>query len=172
MGPIATMPSMPRTMAIRGTAFVAGIMLAGAAILLVAAVVELATGQPGMSLVDAYWVGRLPWTPIGVGMVLYGATTTVVVGLLASWLTPGWLQRLVCLAALLSTAFWWVTSPMLGMGGACCGPRPAYDPITMAYSTSAFALQFVVVPAVVVTIAVLLPARARRAPRAAAIRSA
>jgi hypothetical protein len=169
---MVTMLSMPGTMAIRGTAYAAGIILAGAAILLVAAVVELATGQQGMSLVDAYWVGRLPWTPIGVGMVLFGATATVVVGSVASWLEAGWLRRVVSVGALLSTAFWWLTSPMLGMGGACCGPRPAYDPITMAYSTSEFALQFVVVPAVVVTIAVLLPARTRPAEATGAIKSA
>jgi hypothetical protein len=166
------MRSAPRTMAIRGTAFAAGIMLAGAAILLVAAVVELATGQPGMNLVDAYWVGRLPWTPIGLGLVLYGATATVVVGSIASWLAAGWLRRVVSLGALLSTTFWWATSPMQGMGGACCGPRPAYDPITMAYSMPESALLSVVLPAVVVTIAVLLPARARRAPRAAMTGSA
>jgi hypothetical protein len=159
-------------MAIRGTAFAAGIMLAGAAILLVAAVMELATGQPGMSLVDAYWVGRLPWTPIGVGVVLYGATATVVVGSVASWLTPGWPQRLVCLGAMLSTAFWWVTSPMLGMGGACCGPRPAYDPITMAYSDPRSALVLVVVPALIVALVVLLPTRTRSAEATAAIKSA
>ena len=39
-----------------------------------AAIVEVATGEPGMSLVDGYWIGRLPWTPIGVGMALFGAT--------------------------------------------------------------------------------------------------
>jgi hypothetical protein len=159
-------------MAIGLTALAAVVLVAGAGILLVAAVIELATGQPGMNLLDAYRVGRLPWTPIGVGMVLYGATATVVVGSVASWLTPGWLQRLVCLGALLSTAFWWATSPMQGMGGACCGPRPAYDPITMAYSMPESTLLYVVLPAVVVTIAVLLPARARRAPRTAVTGSA
>jgi len=168
------MPTRSRaaTIAISATALAAGVMVAGAAILLVAALVELTTGQPGMNLVDAYWVGRLPWTPIGVGMVLFGATSTVVVGSLASWLVPGLLPRLVCLGALLSTAFWWAVAPTLGMGGSCCGPRPAYDPITMAYSTSEFALQFVVVPAVVVTIAVLLPARSRGVPVAGAPGSA
>jgi hypothetical protein len=163
---------MPSTIAMRGTAFAAAIMLAGAAIFLVAVVVELATGQPGMSLVDAYWVGRLPWTPIGVGMVLYGATATVVVGSIASWLAAGWLRRVVSLGALLSTAFWWATSPMQGMGGACCGPRPAYDPITMAYSDPRSALVLVMVPALIVAAVVLLPTRARPAEATAAIKSA
>jgi len=168
------MPTRSRaaTIAIRATALAAGVMVAGAAILLVAALVELTTGQPGMNLVDAYWVGRLPWTPIGVGMVLFGATATVVVGSVASWLTPGWLQRLVCLGAMLSTAFWWVTSPMLGMGGSCCGPRPAYDPITMAYSNPQSALLLVVLPALIAAAVVLLATRAHPAKAAVAIRSA
>lgn len=166
------MRSMPSTTAIRGTAFAAGVMLAGAAILLVAAVVELATGQPGMSLVDAYWVGRLPWTPIGVGMVLFGATATVVVGSVASWLAASWLRRVASLGALLSTAFWWAISPMQGMGAACCGPRPAYDPITMAYSDPQGALILVVVPALIVAAVVLLPTRTRPAEATAAIKSA
>jgi hypothetical protein len=166
------MKSGPGTMAIRGTAFSAGIMLAGAAILLVAAVVELTTGQPGMNIVDAYWVGRLPWTSIGVGMVLCGATATTVVGSVASWLTPGWLQRLVSLGALLSTAFWWAISPIIRYTGGCCGPPPAYDPITIAYSDPKSALVLVVVPALIVAAIALLPARARRAPRAAVTGSA
>jgi hypothetical protein len=165
------MRSRPRTTAIGMTALTAGITLAGAAILLVAAVVELATGQPGMNLVDAYWVGRLPWTPIGVGMVLYGATATVVIGSVASWLTPGRLQRLVCLAALLSTAFWWAISPIIRYTGGCCGPPPAYDPITIAYSAPQGALILVVVPALIVA-AIVLPTRAHPAKAAAAIRSA
>jgi hypothetical protein len=166
------MRSRPGTVTIRMTALAAVVLVVGAAILLVAAVIELATGQPGMNLEDAYWVGRLPWTPIGVGMVLYAATATTVVGSVASWLTPGWLQRLVCLGALLSTAFWWAISPIIRYTGGCCGPRPVYDPITIAYSTPQGALILVVVPALIVAAVVLLPARARRAPRAAVTGSA
>jgi hypothetical protein len=166
------MRSRPATMAIRMTALAAVVLVVGAAILFVAAVIELATGQQGMNLVDAYWVGRLPWTPIGVGMVLYGATATVVVGSVASWLTPGWLQRLVCLGALLSTAFWWATSPIIRYTGGCCGPPPAYDPITIAYSDPKSALVLVVVPALIVAAVMLLPAHARRAPRPAVTGSA
>jgi hypothetical protein len=163
---------MPSTMAVRGTAFAAGIMLAGAAILLVAAVVELATGQPGRNLVDAYWVGRLPWTPIGVGMVLFGATATVVVGSIASWLAAGWLRRVVSLGALLSTAFWWAISPIIRYTGGCCAPPPAYDPITIAYSDPKSALVLVVVPAIIVAAVVLLPTRARPSEATAAIKAA
>jgi hypothetical protein len=169
---MVTMRSMPSTMAIRGTAFAAGIMLAGAAILLVAAVIELATGQPGMNLEDAYWVGRLPWTPIGVGMVLFGATATVVVGSIASWLAAGWLRRVVSVGALLSTAVWWAISPIIPFSGGCCGPRPAYDPITIAYSDPKSALVLVVVPALIVAAVVLLPTRSRPAEAKAAIKSA
>jgi hypothetical protein len=160
------------TIAIRATTLAAGVMVAGAAILLVAAVAELSTGQPGLNLVDAYWVGRLPWTPIGVGMVLFGATATIALGSVASWLASGWLQRFVSSVAPLPAAFWWATSPMIGYLGACCGPQPAYDPITIAYSNPQGALLLVVLPALIVAALVLLPTRARPAKAAAAIRSA
>ena len=62
------------TVALVATRLAFAVAVAGCGVLLVAAIVELVSGEPGMSLVDAYWIGRLPWTPIGVGMALFGAT--------------------------------------------------------------------------------------------------
>lgn len=126
----------------------------GAGVLLVAAAVEVVNGQPGMSLADGYWVGRLPWTPIGVGLVLYGASATVVVAAAAAWLGPRWGARVLSAPALLSSAFWWGTASLTGMSGACCSPPPRYDPITVAYSAPIEALLFLVVPALVMGLAV------------------
>ncbi len=151
------------TVMTRPTMVAAAVMVVGAALLLAAALVELASGQPGMTIMDAYWVGRLPWTPIGVGMMLFGASATVVVGPIAAWLNGGAGARIVATAAVLPTAFWWAVSPMVGFAGSCCGPRPAYDPITIAYSSPEGPFLFVVLPAIVITALVLVTSRPRTA---------
>ena len=147
------------------TALAFAVTVAGLAILLIAAIVEVAAGQPGMSLVDGYWIGRLPWTPLGVGMALYGATAAAVAGIVAAWVGGGRLARVVATAAVLPVGLWWGVSPMVGLGGACCGPPPTYDPITLAYSMPESAALLVVGPAVASALALWLD-RPRRAPLA------
>jgi hypothetical protein len=143
-------------LALGATRLAFAVTVAGCAILLAAAIVELATGEAGMSLVDAYWIGRLPWTPIGVGMALFGATASVVTGLPAAWLVGGRFARAVATAAVLPVGLWWILSPMTAFSGACCGPRPSYDPITHAYSLPEAALLLVIAPAVASAMAVWL----------------
>jgi hypothetical protein len=154
-----------RSLATGVTALAFAVALIGLAILLIAAIVEVTAGEPGMSIVDGYWIGRLPWTPIGVGMALYGATAAVVAGVTAAWLVGGGLARAVGTAAVLPVAFWWGIAPMVGFSGACCGPPPAYDPITLAYSMPESAALLVVGPAVASALALWLD-RPRRASRA------
>src|SRR3989442_5459472 len=102
-------------------------------------------------------------------MVLFGAPSTIALGSVASWLASGWPQRFVSSVALLPAAFWWATSPMIGHLGACCGPQPAYDPITIAYSNPQSALLLVVLPALIVAAVVLPPTRAPLAKASARI---
>jgi hypothetical protein len=153
-------------LALGATRLAFAVTVAGCAILLAAAIVELATGEAGMSLVDAYWIGRLPWTPIGVGMALFGATAAVVAGLPAAWLVGGRLARTVATAATLPVGLWWLFTPMIPVGGACCGPRPAYDPITLAYSLPESALLLVITPALASAVALWLDRPRRTAPAA------
>ena len=101
------------------------------------------------SLVDGYWLGPLPWTTLGVGLTLFGATATVATIAVIAWLLPGWRVRVLAAAAALSVALWWATAPVMGLSGACCLPRPAFDPITIAYSAPGWTASLVVVPAVV-----------------------
>ena len=162
----------PRRLALVATWLAFAVAAAGGGVLLVAAIVELVNGQPGMSLVDAYWIGRLPWTPIGVGMALFGATAAVVTGLPAAWLVGGRFARTVATAATLPVGLWWIFSPMLPVGGACCGPRPGYDPITLAYSLPESALLLVIAPAVASAVALWLDRARRTTPAAPDFRTA
>lgn len=149
------MSAMKTRLALSATALsgmAALLTLAGLAVLLVAALVEMATGQPGLNLVDAYWVGRLPWTPIGVGMVIFGASAALLLGTMAAWLGTGRAARVLSVPALLAGAFWWGVGSIGAYTGACCG-RPAWDPITTAYSSPAGAVVFLVVPALVLAVA-------------------
>ncbi|MEO6294964.1 MAG: hypothetical protein ABIP01_06550 [Candidatus Limnocylindria bacterium] len=115
------------------TAIALGVTGIGAAVLLVAALVEMLT-HPGMTLVDAYWVGRLPWTPIAIGLVLLGGTAAVVIGAITAWLLPARAARVISVPAILATAFWWAISVLQASIGACCGSA-SYNPFTVAYSS-------------------------------------
>ena len=101
-----------------------------------------------ISLADGYWLGPLPWAPLGVGLMLFGATVGVVATAARMWLGARWGGRALSVPAVLCVAFWWTTAAMVGGGGACCVPPP-FDPITIAYSAPTWALWLVVLPAVV-----------------------
>lgn len=123
-------------------------LAAGASVLFLMSMAASLNEYGRVSLVDGYWLGPLPWTTLGVGLTLFGATSTVAALAFIAWLTPGWPIRILATAAVLSVAFWWATAPMIGMGGACCFPRPPFDPITVAYSAPTWAASLVVGPAV------------------------
>lgn len=129
------------------------IAVLGAILLLAVAVVEVATGPPGLSIVDAYWIGRLPWTPIGVGMVVFGASAAILSGSVAAWLRPRLVARLLSVPAVLAGALWWSFASIGGYTGACCG-GPAWDPLTAAYSSPQSALLLLALPALVLGLAV------------------
>jgi hypothetical protein len=124
----------------------------GVVVLVVQAAREVMT-DPSLSLIDGYWVGRLPWTAIGVDLVVAGSTVAVIAGLVGSWLNGGWIARVLATVVALVAAFWWAIALMPQPGGApCteCGPQVA-DPITYAYSLPETAVLLLVVPAIVVT---------------------
>jgi hypothetical protein len=134
-----------------------GTLLAAAGILvLLAYAASEVAADPSLSPEDAYWIGRLPWTPIGVGLTIVGATIVVVAGTLTALLAGGNLRRAIALVCLGVATFWWfvVSVPLIGMGGAWCGqptcPQPTYDPVTMAYSSPQLAIMWLLLPALVV----------------------
>jgi len=137
-------------------ATVAGLALAtvGVAVLFVQSVSEV-RADPSISLGDAYWIGRLPWTPIGVGLAILGASLAVLAGTATAMVAGGILRRGLAILALLVAGFWWllVTVPLVGLSGAWCGqpvcPPPTIDPVTMAYSLPEQTAMWLLLPALV-----------------------
>ena len=121
--------------------------------------------DPSLSLIDGYWIGRLPWTAVGIDLVVIGSTVAVVFGTLTAWIADGALRRLVSLLALAVAAFWWFIATLPFAGGAYCPscPPPGPDPLTYAYSLPDSTLLFLVLPAAIAGAAALSERRPRRA---------
>ena len=143
-----------------------GAALVGVLVLLASAASEVAA-DPSLSLEDGYWIGRLPWTPIGAGLVVGGSTAAVTAGILAVLPAGGNARRVLTLIAALPVVSWWSMAviPVVGIGGAWCGAPPckppSFDVITIAYSLPEYAVVLLLAPALVVT-ALALTARSRR----------
>ena len=87
------------------------IPLAGLAVLLAYAWYEYLT-RPGISLVDGYWIGRVPWTPMGVVLVLAGTALGVVGGCAVIVVRGDWLRRVLVPAIVGVPAFArWLAGP-------------------------------------------------------------
>jgi hypothetical protein len=140
-----------------GTALAAATLLAGLAALLAYSVAEAAT-NPGYSIVDAYWVGRLPWMGIIEGMVVGGATACVLIGTATVIARGGWLRQAIVLLPVGAAAFWWFLAFIrAGMSvGPCidCLPPP-FDPWAYAYSAPDLAFLMLLLPAVIIALLAL-----------------
>jgi hypothetical protein len=150
------MPSILRTSTWWATAAGLALAIVGVAVLFAQAVLEV-RADPSISLGDAYWIGRLPWTPIGVGLAILGASLAVVAGTATALMAGGIVRRGVAILALLVAVFWWlvVSVPLVGMGGAACVPAcppPTFDPVTMAYSLPEQTAMWLLLPALVASL--------------------
>ena len=83
-----------------GTIAGVGALVIGLAVFLVYALSEV-LAHPGLSLEDGYWIGRLPWTGIGEGFTVIGATVAVVLGTLTVWLGGNRWRRALVLVPLM-----------------------------------------------------------------------
>jgi hypothetical protein len=130
--------------------------IVGIAVLVVYALSEV-LADPTLTLEDGYWIGRLPWTTVGVALTVIGATVALVAGVLTAWIAGGAVRRVVTALAVAVGAFWWLfaTLPLVGLSGACCGPRPDPDPLTMAYSVPQAVILFLLLPAALTAIVAL-----------------
>ena len=128
-----------------------GAMVTGLAVFLVYALSEV-LAHPGMSLIDGYWVGRLPWTGIGEGFTMIGATVAVVLGTLTVWLGGNRWSRALVLVPLAVAAFFWFAALLPFPGGAPCTDcgQPVPDPFAYAYSLPLSTVLLLLLPALVV----------------------
>lgn len=120
--------------------------------------------DPSLSLVDGYWVGRLPWTALGVDLAVSGATVAVVFAALTVWLAGGAVPRAVGTLALGTAAFWWFLAMIPPRHAVPCTACPpvAPDPLAVAYSQPENTLLFLLLPAAVAGVVALTRRRARR----------
>jgi hypothetical protein len=146
------------------------VLIAGFLALLAYCIVE-AFVNPGRSLVDAYWTGRLPWMAIAEVTIVVGATAGILTGGAAILLAGRWWQRLLAVPAVLVAALWWLLAMAMSTmravpcltGHPCPAPDP--DPWAYAYSAPETAALFLILPALVVLMTVLLLPRVRGAER-------
>ena len=118
------------------------LMVIGPSILLVYSWVEV-LNNPGLTLVDGYWIGRVPWTPLGLVIALAGSVAGLVAGSIAIVIEGGWWRRLLIVPAFAAAALWWCMA--LGVL-----PFPRFhgpDPVTFAYSLPSTAAILVLMPA-------------------------
>jgi hypothetical protein len=140
-------------------AFAAAVL--GLVVLVIQAASEV-LADPSLSLADGYWIGRLPWTSLGVGLAVAGATTTTLLGYVVVMTQGGLTRRVLGAIAVVPTAFWWTVEllQMQGVSGACPAGsciRPWIDPITFAYSQPELAVVCLILPAVAIAALAMAP---------------
>ena len=126
----------------------------GLSVLLVYAWVEF-LNNPGISLVDGYWIGRVPWTPLGVVLVLAGSGLALLAGAASVLLRGDWVRWLLLLPVLAASLLWWA----LAVGLLPSARYLPIDPVSLAYSLPQVAALLLVLPAVAVAFIAFLPVR-------------
>jgi hypothetical protein len=130
-----------------------GLMLIGPSILLVQAWVEV-LNHPGTTLVDGYWIGRLPWTPLGLDIALAGSVMGLLAGSVAIAIEGGWWRRALVVVAWAAAGLWW----LVALGVLPFVPRfQGPDPVTFAYSLPSTAALLVLMPAALLAVLCLTP---------------
>lgn len=134
--------------------FSLALLIIGPSILLVSAWVEV-LNNPGLSLVDGYLVGRLPWTPIGIVVSLTGGIGGLLAGSVAIGIEGGWWRRFLLLPAFAGAVLWWATA--LGVI-----PFPRFngpDPVQFAFLLPATAALLLLMPAGLLATLCITPRR-------------
>lgn len=128
-------------------------MVVGPAILLVYAWVDV-LNNPGLTLVDGYWIGRTPWTPIGLVIALAGGVAGLLSGSLAIAIEGGWWRRLLAAGSVALATIWWA----LALTDHPNSPKyiPA-DALRFAHALPVAAILMVLVPAALVATLALTP---------------
>lgn len=122
--------------------------------------------NPGISLIDGYWIGREPWISVGVVLVLAGSVVALL-GAAAIVLVLGdWMRRLLLVAVLVPPLAWWLTALAVLPFPRFSGP----DPVTLAYSLPQAAAVALILPALAATALALVPTRPDRRVRLRPVR--
>lgn len=125
---------------------------AGIATLVINAWVEYLT-RPGTSMIDGYWMGRLPWTPLGILLVLIGAVGTILAGAAATVVAGSWLRRVLLVAVFPLPVLWW--SGALGYTRIARFHAP--DPVGLAFSAPQGVALALLLPALAAAMLALAP---------------
>ena len=128
------------------------LMVLGVSTLVVMAWIEV-LNHPGYTLVDGYWVGRLPWTPAGIVMVIAGSVAALLAATSVILVEGGWWRRVLIVPAWAAAALWW--SGAMGFYPGLQGP----DPVTFAYSAPTTAGLLLLLPAVILASVAITPRR-------------
>jgi hypothetical protein len=136
-----------------GTIAGIGALAIGLAVFFVYALSEV-LAHPGLSLEDGYWIGRLPWTGIGEGFTVIGATVAVVLGTLTVWLGGTRWRRALVLVPLASAVFFWFAAMLPEPNRAPCTncAEPVADPFAYAYSLPASTLTLLLLPTLFIAV--------------------
>ena len=129
-----------------------GLMVIGPAILLVYAWVEV-LNNPAYTLVDGYWIGHLPWTPLGLVISLVGGAVGLAAGSVAIAIEGGWWRRFLVIPSLAAAALWWLMA--LGVV-----PYPRFhgpDPVAFASDLPTQAILLILMPAALLATLCLAP---------------
>jgi hypothetical protein len=155
-----------------GTIAGLGALGIGLAVFFVYALTEV-LAHPGVSLVDGYWIGRLPWTGIGEGFTVIGATVAVVLGTVTVWLGGNRWTRALVLVPLAVAGFFWFAAMLPPPGGAPCTDctAQAVDPFAFAYSLPVLTMLMLLLPAVAIAALAFTsrPGRARHTGKSTAL---
>ncbi len=135
------------------------LLVIGPSILLVYAWVEV-LNNPGLSLVDGYWAGGVPYTPVGVVVSLAGGVAGLLAGSVAIAYEGGWWRRFLIVPSAAAAVLWWATAGGLLPYPEFSGP----DPVAFAYAQPTLAALLVLMPAALLAALCLTP-RIVSAPR-------
>jgi hypothetical protein len=130
------------------------LIVLGVSTLVVMAWIEV-LNHPGYTLVDGYWIGRVPWTPAGIVMILAGSVGALLAAGLAIVVEGGWWRRALILPAWGAGAVWWAVAMGLVPYPRFDGP----DPVTLAYSLPSTAGLLLLLPAIILAGVAITPRR-------------
>jgi hypothetical protein len=130
------------------------LIVLGVSTLVVMAWIEV-LNRPGYTIVDGYWIGRLPWTPTGIVLLLAGSIGALLAGALAILVEGGWWRRVLILPAWGVAALWWSVAMGLLPYLRFHGP----DPVNFAYTEPTTAGLLLLLPAVILAGVAITPRR-------------